>query len=78
MEKTKMNHIKLNEANKDLLKIVSLVLYFINEGKISARNFEKLKYLLYFANLDHFEKHYRPIIKVQFYKGKKDFEIRLK
>ena len=76
--KIKPIHIKLNEANKDLLKIVNLVLYFINKGKISSRNFKKLKYLLYFSNVDYYEKYYKPIVKVHFYKNKKDFEIRPK
>ena len=73
-----LHETRLGEANRDLLKIVELVLYFINKGKISAHNFKKLKYLIYFANFDHYEKHCRPIIKVHFYRNKDDFEIRLK
>ena len=65
--------------NKNLLKILTLILYFINEGKITPRNFKKLKYLLYLACFDYYEKHWKTLIDVEFEKDKKgDLKIKLK
>ena len=63
---------------KDLQKIVNITLYFINKGKISARNFKKLKYLLYFACFDHYEKSHKKIVKLNFYRDKDDIIIKEK
>ena len=61
------------------IKILTLILYFINEGKITPRNFKKLKYLLYFACFDYYEKYKKTLIDMEFEKDKKgDLKIKLK
>lgn len=65
--------------NKDLLKVVNIALYFINEGKISAKNFKKLKYLLYFVCMDYYEKHQKKLLEIEFWLNKKkDIVIKIK